>query len=468
LVSAARSRPQPQRVVWHDSADAALTALGLALAQERGTWRLEKLTRGLADIWSPGAPPPVLARSDALDALAYDLPQPLAPVVACIGRRHTLVAQTDQGPVTITLLRGAVRAVTAEHAFCRLQLSGDDPAVRLLSLSLAAALPLEVAGSTLGAASLAAARGTSPAAPGHGLPELPDHLPVVDAFAFVLGHLTDVLLHFAPLAAADADGPEPVHQMRVALRRLRSAMTVFRPLPDGAEPQALKAGLKLLNAQLGPVRDWDVFVSETLPNVQAAFPGDARLARLIAAAGRRRQDHHAALRAFLCGPEFRRLGIELAWLAGAHCWRPATVDPGTGDEPGQSVPLRGFAAGVLDRRLRKLLGTDDVGALGAGELHAVRLKAKRTRYAAEIFAPIFTGKGPHRFIRRLAALQNLLGSLNDGVTAHRLLDELGGAGGRHAYAAGLVTGFVAAKSAALLPKLARRWSRLQRVREFWG
>ena len=95
----------------------------------------------------------------------------------------------------------------------------------------------------------------------------------LDGWLFFDHHQRDPLayrvLHFAPAADADVDGPEPVHQMRVALRRLRSAVTVFRRMLDCPELQAANAGLKALSARLGPTREWDVFLGETAPAVWA-------------------------------------------------------------------------------------------------------------------------------------------------------------------------------------------------------
>lgn len=480
LAAAARSRPQQQRIVWHDSADTALTASGLALARERNVWRLEKLVPEPADAWPPGSPPPVVAEAADLETLGAELPAPLAPAVAFTGRRHTLAFSTDQGAATLTLLRGTLRAVTSEHAVARVHLSGDEPAVLQLALTLADALSAEVARATLAGEALTAARAAALPMRRVGAAELPDGLGLAEAFAFVLAHQTDVVLHYAPLAAEDASGPDPVHQMRVALRRLRSAMTLFRPALDCDELRAASANLKALTQRLGPVRDWDVFLGETLPLVHEAFPTEPRLARLISAATRQRHACHAALREFLGSAAFRRLGIELAWLAAARSWHPAAPPQADQPEAGQPeanadqpktedhpLSLHGFAAGVLNRRLRKLRSADDLAELDAPGLHAVRLRAKRTRYAAEIFAPLYPGKGPRRFLQRLAAVQDSLGTLNDRTTAERLLGHLGGASGRHAYAVGLVLGFIAAHSTELLPRVLRRWERFRRVTPFW-
>ena len=462
LASATRGRAQARRIVWYDSPDAALTASGLALAQDRGAWRIEKLVPQPEDIWPPGAPPPVLAQAADQAALGHALPSPLAPAVAFAGRQRSIALTTDQGTVTLTLLRGTLRAVTEEQAVARLHLSGEERAVLQVVLALASEVRLAVASATLAADALAAAHGASPPPRRAGGTALPAGFGVADGFAFALAHLTDVVLHFAPAAAADQTGPEPVHQMRVALRRLRSAVTVFRPVLDCPELQAAAAGLKALSLRLGPTRDWDVFMGETLPAVTEAFPKQPRLERLVAAAERRRRDCHAALRDFLGETEFRRVGIELAWLAAARCWHPPPPDME------QAMPLRDYGAEVLGRRLRKLQQADDMAELDAPGLHALRLRAKRTRYAAEFFAPLYPGKAPRRFLTRLAAVQDGLGALNDRATAEKLLAELGGPGGRHGYAVGLVLGFTAAATTDLLPRVKRRWAKFQRAGRFWA
>jgi triphosphatase len=464
LASATRGgRAQPQRIVWHDSPDATLTEHGLALARERGIWRLEKLVPAATEIWAPGAPPPTLAEAAELAELGVDLPEALVPAVAFAGRRQTYTLDTAQGGVTLLLMRGTLRTITDEHSVCRAHLSGDAQAVLHLALAAAGEVRAEVPFATLAGEALAVARATVPHPRRLGATSMPDGLGVADAFAFVLAHLTDVILQFAPAAAEDVSGPEPVHQMRVALRRLRSAVTVFRRLLDCPELEAANAGLKALSARLGPTRDWDVFLGETAPAVSAVFPNEPKLVRLIAAADRRRRECHAALRDFLRSAEFRQLGIALAWLAGARTWYPPP--PEGADQP---VSLRDFAAGVLDRRLRKLDRNDDLAGLEAAELHQLRLKAKRMRYAAEIFAPLYPGKASRRFIHRLTEVQDALGLLNDRATAEKLLAELGGPAGRHAYAAGLVLGFAASGTTTeLLPRALRRWEKFQRTAAFW-
>jgi triphosphatase len=184
---------------------------------------------------------------------------------------------------------------------------------------------------------------------------------------------------------------------------------------------------------------------------------------LLAAAKRRRLACHAELRAYLHGVEFCRLGIELACLAGGDAWQ-ATL--GEAERNELASPLNDFARVVLNRRLERLAQLDDdIETLEPAALHAIRIRAKRVRYAAEIFAPLYPGKPTKRFIRRLGTLQDRLGALNDGAVAETLLAELGSS--RLAFASGVVLGFVGARGGRSRERIARAWRKFHRLAPFW-
>ena len=128
----------------------------------------------------------------------------------------------------MTLLNGTVRAVATECRISRVRLEGAADAVQPLAIALVGELRLAVPRASLAAEAFAVASGLEPSPRREGAPELPAGLSVAEAFAHVVGHLGDVILYFAPKAADGRDGPEPVHQMRVAVRRLRSAIKVFQ------------------------------------------------------------------------------------------------------------------------------------------------------------------------------------------------------------------------------------------------
>jgi len=489
-------------------------AAGLALGEERQgrtrQWWLEKLgTCAKQDInfpRPPGAPPPVLARADRLEALGpevlgHTLPAPLRTVARFEASRRTASIgggrkKDAPGRIALELLEGRLETSRVGQPLARLRLVGQPVAVFALADRLLADLPC-----TVPAASLAEeALGASLEAPSEGFPRkfpggfpsedaprigsslLPEGLSAGDALAWLVASLARALLALAPRAAA-GDGSEPVHQMRVALRRLRTAITVLkRVLPPllpphdaahdaGSASSALagaEAGLRTLARALGPAREWDVFLEGAGMAVAGAFPENAALARLLKAAWRQREAAYEALRAELGSAGFRRLMLQLSSLAVLRPWQGMKEAPeGMQEGDGPQSPLTATAvAGLLQRRQRKLLSAAaDIANADGEHLHAIRLRAKRLRYAGELFSSLFPRKETQRFLRRLARLQDRLGAVNDARAVDRLLGELGSTGKGHA--AGIVRGFVAANALREQLRVAPAWRKFRRQAPFW-
>jgi triphosphatase len=484
-----RPRTQTVKTLWHDSPDHALFGKSLILAHHRGIWQIERIVPSSAT-WLPAQPPPVLETAADRAALTANLPGILAPIAAFEGRRTVSLHQMPDAPspLSLSVERGVLRSVTAEHGVARITLSGDEQAVRAAALLIAGAIRVSVPCASLAAQAIALATGGAPSPRHLGAPLLPRaDMAVTDALAHILGHLTDVVLHYAPVAAEPVSKPsefdgkthddariEAVHQMRVAVRRALSAISVFREaLPEGAlEP--VRVGLKALATNLGHTRDWDVFVGETAPVIAEPMAPDERLDRMIVAAKRRRQDCRRTLADFLTSTAFRSLTIELAWFAAARFWHvaPLSIEPvaDTEDPPpiAELPSIRDFAPVVLQQRWKKLLSAGkNIEDLDIPSLHGLRLRAKRARYAAEMFSVQHEGKAAQRFIRRLSLLQQRLGTLNDGAVAAHLLQELGGPAGKHAYAVGVVTGFTASSAGKIRPRIIRAFEKLRRQPAYW-
>ena len=107
-----------------------------------------------------------------------------------------------------------------------------------------------------------------------------------------------------------------------------------------------------------------------------------------------------------------------------------------------------------------------LAALPLPALHELRKDCKRLRYAAEFFLPLFPEKPARHFVKRLSALQEELGTLNDGATAAGLLAHLGRA--ERSHAAGLIEGFVAAGAVASRARIGRAWRRFRKAEPFWA
>lgn len=473
--AAIRRRPAKLSIIWHDTPDCALASRGLALAEchdaKTVTWRLERMTPDRGEICPPGGIATVLHEAEEFSALLALLPeaalnQPMVALAAFDGfERHFGIAA---GGVGVTLRDGGLRAVAASRGVCRIILTGD--AAPDLAMSLAAKLGCAAPRASLAAEAFALARLTLPARP-LGAPALSPGMDVDTAFAFVIAHLAGVILHFAPLTTGQ-NGPEPVHQMRVALRRLRSALLLFRratacPALDDAAQR-----LKQLGRVLGPPRDWDVFTAGAGREVGRAFADDPGVLQLLAAAERRRHSGYTALAGYLESPAFRELGIVLASLALTRPWRQHMPDDTEAAEKRvemQTAELSGYAAKALGRRHAAVTAPGpDIGSLPFDALHDIRLSAKRLRYAAEFFSPLFPGRDTNRFLRRLGALQERLGHINDGAVAATLMAELPGRGAARAEAAGVVRGFVAAGARGGRRKIERSWQQFLKLSPFWN
>ena len=209
----------------------------------------------------------------------------------------------------------------------------------------------------------------------------------------------------------DADA---VHDMRVAIRRLRSTLRTFRGLWDRPRSEKLRSELKWLGNRLGKVRDGQV-VSAALtgavhsePPELVAGPVAARLQRRFAGETLPAQEH---LRATLDGERFRSV---LANLDALLLQRPAGRRRWVTRRPGKALRRaeRLFARAEQSRPEHR-----DVA------LHEARKAYKRGRYAVEVFRS--TGKPARRLAKRLSRLQDVLGEHHDTVILRGLLREEG-------------------------------------------
>lgn len=291
---------------------------------------------------------------------------------------------------------------------------------------------------------------------------LQPEMQVADAFVAVMqSGLGQFTANLAGLMH-EAD-PEYLHQARVALRRMRSALTVFAPaLPDAALTP-LSEELHWLMGMLGPARDWDVFATQTLPPLLAAKPGSA-LASLARDGEAHRSEARAAMATAVSSRRLTRLLLEAGRMLLLRPWELAK-----GRSAGQNAPAATLAEAVLERRHRQLLRRGrHFAELQTAARHRLRIAAKKQRYAAEFFAELYPPKTVRAYIKPLAALQDGLGALNDMAVTGRLLDALRGSRAAHrAWACGLVQGWVESRAQARIAELEPAWRRMKEARPFW-
>ncbi|MGG5819744.1 CHAD domain-containing protein [Falsiroseomonas sp. HW251] len=449
-------------LTWLDTADGALAARGLALEQpRRGPRRLLRTHPEPGRPWCPGTPAACLATLGA-----HDVPEAAgeAPLLPLAGFAGSLTRLALGDGVEATLLRGKLRAVTRESPAARLTLRGPPGAVLATIEALAETAPLLPPRMALPEEARALARDEAAVPRRQGPPHLDPGLDVEQALLLAIGHLTEVMLWQAPIAHAGAR-TEGVHQMRVAIRRLRSVLRVFRPACDGDALRALDAAAKGVADALGPARDWDVFLGGLGAETAAALPEEPRLLALLRAARRRRESAYAALRPVLDGPLLRRVAWQAAALGEARPWRDGEEDAAAL----RAAPLPDFAAGVLDKRWKRVTGHGvAIAGLPDEEFHQLRIEAKRLRYAAELFAPLWPRRRTKRFLKRLGAVQDAFGLANDAVVARALMATLADGQPALAWAGGLAEGWSLARARRARRKAASAWEELIAEGIFWN
>jgi CHAD domain-containing protein len=237
-----------------------------------------------------------------------------------------------------------------------------------------------------------------------------------------LAHLTEQVQAVAAREPqARLDEPDGVHKMRVATRRLRSALATFRPLLDRDITDPLRDELKWIAGELGGARDAEV-LRMRLSDELAAEPDDLVLGPIASRIEvELRSDHrkaHDELVVALDSPRYRQLADQLTALVA---------------DPPFTELADGPADDVLTRRVRK--SYQRVKSLvSAGPpadprhrdewYHEIRKASKRLRYAAESVAPAF-GAPATGLAEAAEHLQEVLGEHQDSVVARTALRQLG-------------------------------------------
>jgi triphosphatase len=382
------------------------------------------------------------------------------PLVFADGTRATLCI--DVGTVRAGAQRAPISEIEIEL------ISGDARRLYHIAQALAADLPVR-------AAHLSKAdRGYALAGTGASEPVRASRVPLAadlsaaKAFAAVGA---DCLRQISANAEGVAIGgdEEFVHQLRVGVRRLRSLLKFIAELSPSTPLAPLDEDLQWLGRVTGVARDWDVFAAETLAGVatQVTQPQLRRdLGRLKARTTRLRRAQRAAVLEAVRSPRVTRMLLALgALLAGF------AAEAGSDASGERAVSARALAEATLgqrDRQLRKR--SRRLRQLAPADRHRARIAAKKLRYAAEFFAPLYRGARAARYIEALTRVQGSLGKLNDLATAERLLDLLvpvasisPGLG----HATGIVRGWGIACAVAELARADKASRAFAKLKPFW-
>lgn len=257
--------------------------------------------------------------------------------------------------------------------------------------------------------------------------------------------------------ALEAGDPEGIHQLRVSLRRLRSALLFLKP-HLGSRAVALNREARRALKRLGPARDFDVFVLDTLPPVIEANPRVSALFRLREAAEGRREAAHASARKLILGRRFNRFVVDLL----------AVANGGGLVVEGRDESLVDTARERLVARYRSLMRVGSgFERLTEPERHRVRIALKKLRYACDYSRTLFPGPAVDAYLRRLSALQDELGRLNDATVARLVSRELAASDPHAGEGASRVVDWCDRWAGEAEPGLVESWRTFAAAEPFW-
>jgi len=394
----------------------------------------------------------------------------LAPVFTTKIRRHAKTLTLDGAVVEVAFDDGTLIAGEKVEAVCEIELelkSGEVGALYELALSLLEVGPVRIGCQSKAERGYALAFGTSPTAEkafatGIGPADTTDEV-IAKVLNACQRHVMANLM-----AAHDGKDPEGVHQLRVALRRLRTAVSLFRKEVPASTLQALGLDAKRLASALGPARNWDVFATSTITEIDSANLPGVDFTGLKSATGPLRARSHQTVRADLIDLACTRFLLSLGRVIERRSWRN---DIGLDALAVLTQPAREFAGRGLTRLHRKALKQGhNFRKLRPTARHELRLTLKKLRYGAEFLLPLYDRDGAaKKYLRRMSRLQDILGTDNDITTTQSLLRDVEEStlSPQVHKAVGAITGWQGRDGIETAAALRRSWRKFIDVEPFW-
>jgi triphosphatase len=216
--------------------------------------------------------------------------------------------------------------------------------------------------------------------------------------------------------------PEGVHQMRVAIRRIRSVVSSLKKMFPAEDRGWIAQEFRWLGGALGSARNIDVFATELLEPARTAMPDEPGWRDLAAVLDRLRLAAYDHIRSEILSARYTATMLRLLRWLEASGWR-AHVSSATAALLGS--PIGEVAPRVLDRRRRQVRRrSKGFDRLTPRQRHELRIAAKKLRYTIELFGNLFGDNDSRKFVRELKRLQDDLGYANDVRVGHEFLTEL--------------------------------------------
>ncbi|MGH6779719.1 MAG: CHAD domain-containing protein [Bradyrhizobium sp.] len=418
----------PERMLWRNGLSFRVRQSGSRFLQTLKTEIADDpLRRGEREAAVPSIAPDVALAMPFIPAKLRSAleSRPLEAVFISDIHRHRRIVDLPSGTVEVAFDQGVLKSGDRSMPVSEIELElkrGSASAVYELALGLAAHGPVRPSIRSKAARGFDLAADRPPAAKRPRKLRLDPAIRLEDAFAAILRSCFRQLLQSLP-AAEDGRNPEGIHQLRVALRRLRSALDLMRPVGSSSKADSLRSKAKWLAQSLSAARDWDIFLTETLPAIAQACPSISGFDALAEGAEKRRSAAYRKAGVALAGRRCAGFVLEMGGWIEARGWRSDVAPDGLGL---LAEPAIDFARRVLpDHYVKVLKRGRHFKSLAVEERHRLRLAVKRLRYVCDFLLPLYgRRKFARRFAEKLADLQGELGAFNDMSTTATFLAEL--------------------------------------------
>jgi len=284
-------------------------------------------------------------------------------------------------------------------------------------------------------------------------------LSVADAFGQLLRNALGHWQVNQPAALANQD--EGVHQVRVAIRRVKSLFDLFRPYIAKADYDAVRGELTRIGRTLGAARDWDVFVDETLARAATRRSTHGAARNVVALAQPMRRRCHRQMVEMINAPPYAAFLLQMSrrlderrWLGGMKRNRSAAIADASPD--------------LLDRQPRAAFKAGrGIAGLSAGQRHELRKKLKKLCYSVEFVADLHGERVARRYSNRLNRVLDVLGDLNDLAMAEKCLVEASAGTGKVKRVVAPLRKRWRRQRAKRLDQLPGVWRRFRKTERFW-
>ena len=212
---------------------------------------------------------------------------------------------------------------------------------------------------------------------------------------------------------------EGIHQMRVAVRRLRAVLSAFSAMLPPEQRRWASHELRWLGDALGPARNLHVFASGLMGRAPARLLEPGGLKALATAIERRRKASYTAAVEAIRSPRYTGMMLRLLRWFDACGWQEDTA---SGD---LRQPIGSLAARILDRRMQVVRKrSEDFVSQYPEQRHRLRIALKKLRYAGEALASLYDADAVQPFVRQLKQLQDDLGEISDIRVAHHIVADI--------------------------------------------